>query len=361
MCVHMRAVVRSWSGLKYSETHPMPRAPKKGSDEVLVRVHAAAINPVDYKAPRLILGPVAGLDVAGVIEKIPEDSTATLSVGDRVYGTARGSLANFVLANAGSLAKIPDGISFQQAAAFPTAYITALQGIRDKGKGNLEAKLKKNTENGKKVRVLVIGASGGCGIAAVQLLRALSTGAGVEIVGICSGKNAAFVKEQGADLVLDYTDPDFGNEEKDRYLNAPEEEKLDLVFDTATNSGKGEDYKNWSLKRMKKDGQYVSTNGSLGMWLRMFANQQKSNQHLFLTDMNTADLDFLSQLATKENSPVKPIISNSLPFTSAAVDEGFKLLKSRRTVGKIVFDVNYDNMNTSAQNENEAKPSSDKK
>jgi len=312
--------VRTWNGLQFKSNYRKPTSPKANSDEVLVEVHAAAINPVDYKAPRLILGPVAGLDVAGVVAAVGDNSLSGLSVGDRVYGTAKGSLADFVLAQGNSLAKIPENISFEQAAALPTTYITGLQGLRDTDKGNFKAG----------ARVLIIGASGGCGIAAVQIAKAMSAG---EIVGVCSSKNAETVKQEGVDKVLDYNIDGFGEE----YVNAAEKDKFDLIYDTATNSGGGEDYKAWSMKRLKKDGQYVAINGNVAMWLRMFTKTQLKNQHLFITDMNTKDLDHLSNLMTAEGSTLRPKILKSFSFTAATVEEGFKLLKSRRTVGKIVF------------------------
>ena len=127
-----------------------PKMPAAGTDEVLVTVRAAAINPVDYKVNKWILGAVMGLDLAGVVAHVPEGSTSSLKVGDEVYGTARGSLADRVLARGRSLGIKPARWSFAQAAAVPTTYVTALQALR---RGGLR----------KGGHVLVIGASGGCG------------------------------------------------------------------------------------------------------------------------------------------------------------------------------------------------------
>ncbi len=115
----------------------------------------------------------------------------------------------------------PVTATFAQAAAMPTAYLTGLQGLRDKG--GLKAGDK----------VLVIGASGGCGLAGISLAKHLGA---KEIVAVCSGKNKAVVRERGATKVVDYTTEDLGNA-SDLPKNS-----FDLVYDTASGSGAGEDY-----------------------------------------------------------------------------------------------------------------------
>eukprot|EP00802_Teleaulax_amphioxeia_P017590 Tamp_17752.p1 GENE.Tamp_17752~~Tamp_17752.p1 ORF type:complete len:391 (-),score=91.40 Tamp_17752:198-1223(-) len=322
----MCAVVRTGAGLTFVESHPAPRAPKANSDEVIVRVHAAAINPVDYKAPKALLGPVAGLDLAGVVEAVGAGHTGSLKVGDEVFGTAKGSLAERVLANAGALARKPSTASFIEAAALPTAYLTSLQGLRDHG-GLREG-----------ARVLIIGASGGCGTAGLQLARRLGAS---HVAGVCSGKNVEYVKQNGAHRTIDYTSERiealFGKQ-------AANDDRFDVVYDCATNSGAGEDYKAQALQCLKQpSGQYVAINGALGMWLRLFTGWgQRKNEHLFLTNVNTADLEYLASLVdapAATGATVKAVIFRELPFSAAGVDEGFQLLKSRRAVGKIVFDI----------------------
>jgi NADPH:quinone reductase-like Zn-dependent oxidoreductase len=224
-----------------------------------------------------------------------------------------------------------------QAAALPTAYITGLQAIRDFGK----------LSGGAGGRVLVIGASGGCGTAGVQLAKALGA---AEVIGICSGKNAELVVAIGADRVIDYTAtkldaiavgillPVAG--EGDAGLAATAACEFDVIYDCATGSGGGENYRNAARALLNpQGGQYVAINGGVGTWLRKFSGLQQRNTHLFLTNMNTADLDILTSLVVAAGSGIRPVIAQTLPFTSEAVASGFLALKSRRTVGKIVFDI----------------------
>ena len=156
----MRAVIRGWTGGMTLD--PTYKTPSCGRSEVLLKVKAGAINPVDYKMGRL-LGSVAGLDVAGVVEKVG-DKVTQLKVGDEVFGIVAGSLADYTVAKPETLSLKPAALSFAEAAAMPTTYLTSLQSIRDAGG------LK---EGG---RVLVLGASGGCGVAAVQIAKAMGAG-----------------------------------------------------------------------------------------------------------------------------------------------------------------------------------------
>ena len=124
--------------------------------------------------------------------------------------------------------------------------------------------------------------------------------------------------------------------------------KFDVIYDAATHSGAGEDYKPCSLLLLcnegpeKNHGQYVAINGKINMWLRNFTVGQKTNQHMFLTDANTADLECLSKLAEEgwndengDQTRLTPVVAELFPFSLENVDKGFKLLKSRRVVGKV--------------------------
>jgi len=316
----MRAAVWGWTGgASFDQSSKVPTC---GRGEVLIRVKAAAINPVDYKLGRM-LGSVVGLDVAGVVESVGSNVTS-LKIGDEVFGGVSGSLAEFAVGKPESLGKKAKCLSFVEAAAMPIAYMTSLQSLRDAG----------NLQPGS--RVLIIGASGGCGLAAVQLAKAMDAG---HIAGVCSGKNEAIVKANGATEVVDYTKGDvvehFTRQEES------ETKKFDIVYDSATNSGGGEDYREKSLKLLKQDesnhGQYVAINGAASMWARNFTIGQKKNEHLVVTNMNTTDLEVLSTMA--EEGKLKPVICQHLPLDAESLEKGFDLLKSRRAVGKIVFDL----------------------
>ena len=167
-----------------------------------LRVAAASLNPFEWHHMRGLpwlmrptsgwrhpRNPGLGVDVAGIVTEVGTD-VSEFRVGDAVFGPARGSLAEAATARAEYLAPIPAGVTPAEAAAVPLAGLTALQALRDKGQ--LEA-------GG---RVLILGAAGGVGHYAVQLARSLGVG---RVVASCSGRNAEWIADLGADRVLDYT------------------------------------------------------------------------------------------------------------------------------------------------------------
>jgi len=315
----MKATIRRSGGIIFQPFYETPKYPSPDTDEVLVRVRAATINPVDYKIPKIVGGTVVGLDMAGIIEAIAEgENDHGFKVGDSVWGFAWGSLAEFVIAKAGKIAHVPKDFTFAQAAAMPTTYITGYQALRKYGMLQPGG------------RVLIIGASGGCGTAAIQLAKAFAAS---EIVGVCSAKNLEAVKEWGATAVINYKEENFA----DIYGKGEPEDKFDVVYDAASSSGKGENYRGQALKVLRHDGQYVPINGTAIMWLRLFCKCQAPNTNLFLGDVTTKDLMALTELAA--DGFVKPVIAETLPFTGEAVKIGFGWLRGRRTVGKIVFDM----------------------
>jgi NADPH:quinone reductase-like Zn-dependent oxidoreductase len=202
----MKAIVQERFGppdaLRLTDT----AVPAAGPGEVLIRVHAAALNPYDWHMlrgdPRIarLIGTgltkpknrIAGIDAAGVVEAAGP-GVAGPRPGDRVLGFCPGAFAEYALAKADLVVPVPAGLTFEQAAAVPMAATTALRGIRDIGE----------VRSGH--RVLVNGAGGGIGTFAVQIATAL----GAEVTGVCSGGNAGLVRSLGAAHVLDYTVEDF--------------------------------------------------------------------------------------------------------------------------------------------------------
>ena len=192
--------------------------PEPGDDEVLVRVHAASVNPADWYAmtgtpwiarPQMGLRKPKsrlGLDLAGVVEAVGGNVTR-LEPGDEVFGAGTGTLAEYVTVPEDALVLKPAKVSFEQAAAVPVAGLTALQGLRDKGR----------IQPGQ--QVLINGASGGVGTFAVQIAKAL----GAEVTGVCSTRNLDLVASLGADQVIDYTKEDFTRNDR----------RYDLLFDVA--------------------------------------------------------------------------------------------------------------------------------
>lgn len=200
----MRAVVQRGYGGPEVLTIERTAVPQPSDGQVLLRVHAAGLDrgvwhimaglpyivrPMfGMSTPRQ---PVPGLDVAGRVVALGPD-VADLAIGDSVFGTASGSFADYVAADANNLARIPAGISFDQAASLPVSGLAALEAVRDHGR----------VQAGQ--RVLVIGASGGVGGYAVQI--AATTGA--EVVGVASAAKSDFVRSLGAAQVVDYTTTD---------------------------------------------------------------------------------------------------------------------------------------------------------
>ena len=192
----MQAVVIHEPGdpevLRYEETD----RPEPGDDEVLIRVHAASVNPADWKDRRGFRdGPlprVLGHDVSGTVESSRADGFAE---GDEVFGmSASGAYAEYSTASAVVIAKKPDGVSDEQAAAIPVAGVTAWQALFDRGA----------LRSGQ--TALVAGAAGGVGHFAVQFAKA----AGARAIGIGSTRNRDFVLGLGADEYVDYTQQDVG-------------------------------------------------------------------------------------------------------------------------------------------------------
>ncbi|HWL50733.1 MAG TPA: NAD(P)-dependent alcohol dehydrogenase [Acidimicrobiia bacterium] len=196
--------------------------PVIGSDEVLLQVHAAGVEPgvwhIMTGLPYLVrvMGygltkpkyPVRGRDVAGRVEAVGANVTR-FQVGDEVFGTCEGSFAEYAAAREDRLALKPANLTFEQAAVIPISGMTALQALRDKGQ----------VKPGQKV--LIIGAGGGVGTFAIQLAKAF----GAVVTGVCSTAKVDLVRSIGADHVIDYTREDF-TYRSDRY---------DLIIDTAGN------------------------------------------------------------------------------------------------------------------------------
>ncbi|KDO27593.1 hypothetical protein SPRG_20306 [Saprolegnia parasitica CBS 223.65] len=297
----MRAVLYSFFTSNGRWFNPEAKKPTVGTkDSVVVQVKAAGINPVDYKLPALFMqGKGVGLDVAGVVTAVSPDVT-TLSVGDHVFGSTNGSLAEHALCQASKLTLLPASLSFVEGAALPTTYITGYQALVNHGFKAGQS-------------LLILGASGGCGTAAIQLAKGLGAR---EIVGVCSKANEELVLSLGADRIIDYktqsiTDPDGG----------------------------GEDYLVDSQTVLNEKGTYVAINGKISLWLRHFLGmgQFRPNVHLLLADPKSVDFKAVADIL--EAQKVKPIIDSVFPFTPEGVEDAFAKLHSRRAKGKIVVNV----------------------
>jgi NADPH:quinone reductase-like Zn-dependent oxidoreductase len=178
---------------------PVPK-----DNEVLLRVCAASVNPLDWR----MKSPRPGVDVAGQVIAVGRAVTQ-FKPGDAVFGAGRGTFAEYACAAETKLVRKPESLSFDQAAAVPVAGLTALQGLRDKG----------HVQPGQKV--LINGAAGGIGTFAVQIAKSF----GANVTGVCSTKNVELVRSLGADRIIDYTRDDF----------TQDSERYDLLLDSVGN------------------------------------------------------------------------------------------------------------------------------
>jgi NADPH:quinone reductase-like Zn-dependent oxidoreductase len=217
----MKAVVYCDYGINNLKLQEIEK-PTPADDQILVRVRAASLNPLDGHfvrgmwLARLMGGGLRkpketrlGVDYAGTVEAVGKNVT-NFKPGDEVFGGRTGALAQYVCARADrAVALKPANMTFEQAGSVAVAAITALQGLRDKG----------HIQPGQKV--LINGASGGVGTFAVQIAKSL----GAEVTGVCSTRNLDLVRSIGADHVIDYTKEDF----------TKGDQRYDVIFDNVQN------------------------------------------------------------------------------------------------------------------------------
>jgi NADPH:quinone reductase-like Zn-dependent oxidoreductase len=292
-------------------------------DQVLVRVHAAAVGKGDWLTvqglpyvARLRYGlpnpkhPVPGFDVAGRIEAVGSHVTQ-LQPGAAVFGWCDGSFAEYASVPQGQLVGKPANLSFEQAAAVPISGFAALQALRDTG----------GVQPGQ--RVVVIGASGGVGSFAVQLAKAF----GAEVTGVCSTKSLEMVRALGADQVIDYTQEDFTRTGQ----------RYDLILEMAGNRSLAD------LRRaLTPKGTLVLVGGSGGRWLMGTGRTLRAvlvspfvGQRLrsFLSKPRGADLVVLKELI--EAGKLTPVIDRTFPLREAPAAIGY--VGERSTQGKTVI------------------------
>src|SRR6184192_2895701 len=308
--------------------------PTPQDNEVLVQVHAASVNAADWHLmrgtpflARLVNGlqkpknTKLGADVAGRVEAVGRNVTQ-FQVGDDVFGCIPihelGSFAEYVCAHEDALALKPAKMTFEQAVAVPLAAFTALQGLRDKGQIKLGQK------------VLINGASGGVGTAAVQIAKSFGT----EVTGECSTRNVDMVRSLGADHVIDYTQEDF----------TKNGQRYDFIF--AVNGYHSIfDYK----RALSPKGVYVFIGGSiaamfqamlLGPVISMTGRQKMGS--MGVAKPNQKDLVFMKELL--EAGKVVPVIDRRYPLSETA--EALRYLEKGHAQGKVVITVDQNN-NTS--------------
>ena len=223
--------------------------PSHTSGEVLVRVQAAGLNPSNFKIDmskipfmRLLRTPIVGHDCAGVAVSVGSGTECKgFSTGDALYGFAAGSIAEFAVLSCGKAAQKSHVFSAAEAAGLPVASLTSLNAMQ-----------RSATKAGQ--NVLVLGASGGCGVFGVLIAKMM----GASVPGVCSSRNTAFVRSLGADSVVNY------NDESQMQTLAAAGPQFDVVYDTVTSfAPEDPDYEPIVRPLLKEGGRFVAINGAV--------------------------------------------------------------------------------------------------
>ena len=267
---------------------PVPR-----DNEVVIRVRAASVNPLDWR----MKSQRPGVDVAGQVAAVGRRATQ-FTPGDGVFGVCQGAFAEYACAPEDKFVRKPESVSFDYAAALPIAGLTALQGLRDKG----------HLQPGQKV--LINGAAGGIGTFAVQIAKSF----GANVTGVCSTKNVELVRSLGADRVIDYTRDDFTHDS----------ERYDLLLDNAANR---------SLSEMRRvltaKGKCVMAGAPKQLWpllsrlLKVFTWSPFLEQKFtfFIAKMNRDDLTTLCALI--KAGKLTPVIDRRYSLAESASAIGY--------------------------------------
>lgn len=302
--------------------------PAVGVDDVLIAARAAGVHIGDWHVmsgqPYLmrVMGfgfrspkaRVRGMDVAGSVAAVGGDVTR-FRVGDEVFGVCDGAFAEYATARVATLAPKPAGLTFEQAAALPTSACTALQALRDTGKITAGQ------------RVLIIGASGGVGLFAVQIAKAF----GAEVTGVCSGAKVELVGSVGADHVIDYTETDItaSGQRYDLVLDMGGDRTLSQLRRCVTPRG--------TLVLVGGEGGGRLVGGAMLRSMRALALSPfvKQSLRMVLGTTTSDDLQALTELV--DAGKIRPVIDRSYPLSEAA--DAIRHLHSGRAKGKLVITV----------------------
>lgn len=298
--------------------------PTPKETQVLVKVHAASVNAMDYRRFEKIstlgrfmnevvikaINTVLGADVAGTVESVGSKVTE-FKPGDEVFGVAPGSFAEYVCNGESKFALKPANVSFEQAAAVPVAAFTALQGLRDKGQIQLGQK------------VLIDGASGGVGLFAVQIAKSY----GAEVTAVCRARNFDMVQSIGADHIIDYTREDFTKSGR----------QYDLIL--AVNGHHPIlDYR----RALRPAGICIVAGGSFSqvlqaMILGPILSRLGSRKIGFMGIASTPKKDLLVLKELLETGKIVPLIDKSYPLNETA--EAIKYLLNSHARGKVIIKI----------------------
>ena len=322
----MKAIVNCEYGVENLQLRDLEK-PSPNDNEVLVRVRAASINPVDGHMIRggWLMRPMSGMrkpkntrfgtDFSGIVEAIGKDVT-NFKPGDEVFGAKNGAVADYICIKADrAIVMKPANITFEQAGSVGIAGVTALQGLRDKGR----------IQAGQKV--LINGASGGVGTFAVQIAKRF----GAEVTGVCSTRNVDLVKSIGADHVIDYTKEDF----------TKTDQHYDMIYDLVGNHSFSERRQILTpngvcvLAGIGGAGLHPESGGRiLGNFKNAFQSKFTNQKFVFyIAKLTKDDLNVLRDLM--QSGKVAPVIDRTykLSETQAAV----RYLEEGHAHGKVVI------------------------
>src|SRR5438876_1093169 len=299
--------------------------PSAGDNEVLIKVRAAAVNPVDllFRGTSYMIRIMTGLrkpkdtrlgvDVAGQVEAVGRNVTQ-FKPGDAVFGTCKVAFAEHVCASESALVMKPDNVTFEQAASVPIAALTALQGLRLGGLGD-----KGQIQPGQKV--LINGASGGVGTFAVQIAKSF----GADVTGVCSTRNVEMVRSIGADRVIDYVQEDFTKSGR----------HYDLILDCVGN------HSLLAHRRALNPNGVCVVAGAKGLWdflthalaAPVLSRLVSQKFVTFIAKLNKQDVSIMGELmATRKVTPV--IVRR---YSLSEVPEAIRYLETRHARGKVVI------------------------
>ena len=324
----MKAIVHCEYGGPEVLTLADVEKPTPADNQVLVKVRAASVNPLDLTIRGLwLLRPLSGLrkpkdtrvgvDYAGTVEAVGKNVTQ-FKPGDEVFGGKNGAIAEYVCVLADrSVVLKPANMTFEQAASVPVAAITALQGLRDKGK----------IQAGQKV--LVNGASGGVGTFAVQIAKSFGT----EVTGVCSTHNVDLVRSIGADHVIDYTKEDF----------TKSEQRYDLIYDLVGNHSFSERRRILNQNGICvmagvggagwHDGIAMRLAGELNAYVRSRFVSQKFIA--YIAQFNKQDMTLLADLM--QSGKITPVIDRTYKLNQTA--DALRYLEQGHARGKVVINL----------------------
>ena len=315
--LNMKAVfIEKYDGPEVLIYGDLPK-PVVGDSELLIKVFATSVNPVDWKLrkgmlrflPGQKLPKILGGDISGIVEEAGKD-VEEFKTGYEIYGLISaakgGGYAEYAMAKPHQISLKPKNISFEEAATIPLAALTAYQSLKRLGKLKVGDK------------ILVNDCSGGVGHFAVQIAKAM----GANVTGVCSTKNIELAKILGADKVIDYTNENIFSENI----------TYDIFFDAVANQSF------WKVKKhLNKNGRYVTTLPSVSKLLNLFFNIFSSKKGKMISVKSfPEDLRFLSELIKSDK--LRTVIDTAYKLKDSK--EAHIHSETGRVVGKLAISIN---------------------